>query len=142
MSVPANFTIVTLGVRDLGRAVAFYEALGWERRGDPEGEGICWFRTSGCWIGLFGRDALAEDADVPAEGSGFSGVTLAISVGSEAEADTAMAAALEAGARLVKQPTRTEWGGYSGYFADPDGHLWEIARNPHWPIRDGRVEIG
>lgn len=142
MSVPANFTIVTLGVRDLRRAVAFYEALGWERRGDPEAEGICWFRTSGSWIGLFGRDALAEDADVPAEGSGFNGVTLAINVGSEAEADTAMSSALQAGARPVKQLTKTEWGGYSGYFADPDGHLWEIAHNPHWQIVDGRVDIG
>ena len=142
MAVPANFTIVTLGVLDLRRAVAFYEALGWERRGDPEAEGICWFRTSGSWIGLFGRDELAADAGVTADGSGFSGLTLAISVGSGAEADAAMATAVAAGARVVKQPQQTDWGGYSGYFSDPDGHLWEIAHNPHWPIRDGRVEIG
>ena len=144
--VPANLTIVTLGVSDLARSAAFYRALGWEERGDLA-DGILWFRTSGSWLGLFGYDALAEDAGLtatPAEDlPAYRGSTLAISVGSPAEVDAAFAHAESVGARTVKPARQTPWGGYSGYFADPDGHLWEIAHAPGFPVdRQGRIDIG
>ena len=144
--VPANFAIVTLGVADLERSARFYRDLGWEQRGDPA-QGITWFKTSGSWLGLFGYDALAEDAalaagaesDLPA----YLGITLALNLASEDAVDLAFARVHEVGGRIVKPAHRTEWGGYSGYFADPDGHLWEICHNPGFPLDDdGRIEIG
>ena len=144
--VPANFSIVTLGVTDLARSARFYTDLGWEQRGDLA-DGIVWFKTSGSWVGLFGHDALAEDArltavpveDLPA----FRGVTLAISLAAEAEVDRAFERVQEIGGRVVKPAERLSWGGYSGYFADPDGHLWEIAFAPMFPPDEhGRIEIG
>ncbi len=141
--VPATLHIVTLGVRDLARSIAFYTALGWERRGDPE-HGIVWFRTSGSWIGLFGYADLAADAglEAPERLAAYRGVTLAVNLPSEAAVDEAFAAALAAGAGLVKAAERTDWGGYSGYVADLDGHLWELAHNPFFPIDDdGHITI-
>ena len=144
--VPANLSIVTLGVTDLARSARFYAALGWEQRGDLA-DGIVWFRTSGSWVGLFGHDALAADAaleavpvdDLPA----FRGITLAINLGSESAVDLAFARVLEVGGRIVKPAERLPWGGYSGYWADPDGHLWEIAFAPMFPPDEhGRIEIG
>ncbi len=144
--VPANFAIVTLGVADLERSARFYRDLGWEQRGDLA-QGITWFKTSGSWLGLFGYDALAEDAaltavaesDLPA----YRGITLALNLASEDAVDLAFARVHEVGGRIVKPAHRTEWGGYSGYFADPDGHLWEICYNPGFPIDEaGRIEIG
>jgi hypothetical protein len=150
MSVPANFSIVTLGVRDVAASADFYRRLGWEQRGSVD-DGICWFRTSGTWVGLFGYDALAADVGFVAEGvpadppaqPAYRGITLAINVNSEAEVDAALAHAASVGARVLKSGTRLEWGGYSGYFADPDGHLWEVARAPGFPVdADGRIDIG
>lgn len=142
MGVPPNFSIVTLGVADLERSSRFYRGLGWEQRGDPSG-GIVWFRTSGTWVGLFGRDELAADVGVPADPpSAFRGVTLALNFPSGADVDAALADAVRAGARLVKAAERTDWGGYSGYFADPDGHLWEAAYAPMFPVSDaGTIDI-
>jgi len=143
--VPANLSIVTLGVTDLARSARFYAALGWEQRGDLA-DGIVWFKTSGSWVGLFGHDALAADAaleavpvdDLPA----FRGITLAINLGSENAVDLAFARVLEVGGRIVKPAERLPWGGYSGYFADPDGHLWEVAHNPYFTLLpDGRVAL-
>jgi predicted lactoylglutathione lyase len=144
--VPANFSIVTLGVADLGRSARFYRDLGWEQRGDLA-QGITWFRTSGSWLGLFGYDALAEDVALPptpeADLPAYRGITLALNLTSEDAVDLAFARVHEVGGRIVKPAHRTEWGGYSGYFADPDGHLWEICHNPGFPIDDdGRIEIG
>ncbi len=141
--LPANLHIVTLGVRDLARSIAFYTALGWERRGDPE-QGIVWFRTSGSWIGLFGYAELAADAALtaPEELPAYRGITLATNLPSEDDVDAAFTVAVAAGAVVVKPAERTEWGGYSGYVADPDGHLWELACNPFFPIdADGRIDI-
>lgn len=137
--------IVTLGVADLDRAVVFYRALGWEQRGDVA-QGITWFRTATAWVGLFGHDALAEDIGVPATPQAelpvFRGSTLAINVGSRELVDAAFGVADRAGARTVKVPHETPWGGYSGYFADLDGHLWEVAHNPFFPIDEhGRIDI-
>lgn len=145
-ALPANFTIVTLGVSDLERSARFYTALGWEQRGDLA-DGITWFRTSGTWLGLFGWDALAEDAALEAPPletmPPYRGVTLAINLGSVEEVDRGFAHVEEVGGHIVKPATPTEWGGYSGYFADPDGHLWEIAHAPMFPPdEEGRIEIG
>ena len=120
----------------------FYQALGW-RRSSASNDDISWFVTADSALGLFGRDALAEDAGVPAEEpGGFRGVTLAINLGSPAEVDAAMEAAEAAGARVVKQPQKVFWGGYSGYFADPDGHLWELAHNPTFAFTsDGQLDL-
>lgn len=142
MSVSPNFTIVTLGVSDLERSAAFYENLGWEQRGDPAA-GITWFRTSGTWIGLFGYDELAADVGLPADPPmDYRGITLALNFGDEQTVDAALTHAVEAGATLVKEAARADWGGYSGYFADPDGHLWEAAYAPGFSVTDdGTIDI-
>jgi catechol 2,3-dioxygenase-like lactoylglutathione lyase family enzyme len=132
-------------VTDLARSIRFYSDLGWERRGDPA-QGIVWFRTAATWIGLFGYADLAADARLPApparEQPAYRGITLALNLPSESAVDAAFERAAEAGATLVKGAERLEWGGYSGYVADPDGHLWELCFNPAFPIDDhGRIEI-
>ena len=124
-----RISMITLGVRDLAAAVEFYEkGLGLPRMESPPE--VAFFTLNGTWLGLYGREALAEDAQVSAEGNGFEGFTLAHNVSSEEEVDEVVAQAVAAGATLVKNPQKVFWGGYSGYFADPDGHLWEIAHNP------------
>lgn len=124
-----RISLITLGVRDLARAIEFYEkGLGLPRMESPPE--VAFFTLNGTWLGLYGWDALAEDAQVPADGSGFRGVALAHNLSSEAEVNTLYQAALAAGATPVKQPQKAFWGGYSGYFADLDGHLWEVAHNP------------
>jgi predicted lactoylglutathione lyase len=145
-AVPANFTIVTLGVVDLERSARFYRDLGWEQRGDLV-DGIVWFRTSGSWLGLFGHDALAADAHLEATPQdqlpAYRAVTLALNLESQDAVDRAFVRVQEVGGRVVKPAEATPWGGYSGYFADPDGHLWEIAHAPGFPIDEhGRIDIG
>jgi catechol 2,3-dioxygenase-like lactoylglutathione lyase family enzyme len=145
-AVAPNFSIVTLGVTDLDRSIRFYADLGWEQRGD-RAQGIVWFKTAATWIGLFGYDELAEDAALtppPMDSQPrYRGITLAINLPTEDEVDEAFECAVEAGGSIVKAAARMTWGGYSGYFADPDGHLWEICYNPGFPIdADGRIEIG
>jgi catechol 2,3-dioxygenase-like lactoylglutathione lyase family enzyme len=141
--VAPNFVILTLGVSDLDRSIAFYCGLGWEMRGRRE-QGVVWFRTSGSWVGLFAAHELAADAGlVVAPDQEFRGSTYAVNLPSEADVDAAVEEVRALGARIVKSPTRAEWGGYSGYFADPDGHLWELCYNPGFPLdADGRIEIG
>ena len=98
--------------------------------------------AGGIVLALYRRKLLADDANVPSEGSGFSGVTLARNVGSKAEVDGALEAAKKAGARILKPAQEVFWGGYSGYFADPDGHPWEVSYNPHWKLdAAGRVVL-
>ena len=124
-----RISMITLGVRDLAVAIEFYEkGLGFPRMESPPE--VAFFTLNGTWLGLYGRDALAEDATVSADGQGFESFTLAHNVGSEREVDEVIALAVEAGATLVKKPQKVFWGGYSGYFKDPDGHLWEVAYNP------------
>lgn len=124
-----RISMITLGVRDLARAVSFYQdGLGFPRMPSPPE--VAFFTLDGTWLGLYGRAALAEDAGVPASGNGFAGFALAHNVVSEAQVDAVMGQAVAAGATLVKPAQRAFWGGYSGYFADPDGHLWEVAHNP------------
>lgn len=122
--------MITLGVADLPRAIQFYEqGMGFPKVDFPS-DTVAFFSLNGTWLGLYPRDALAEDATVPPEGSGFDGFTLAHNVASEEEADAVLEEAVAAGATLVKPAQKVFWGGYSGYFKDPDGHLWEVAHNP------------
>ncbi len=128
-----RISMITLGVRDMAAAVRFYEqGLGFPRMESPPT--VAFFTLNGTWLGLYGRQALAEDAQVPAAGQGFAGFSLAHNVASETQVDQLVAQAVAAGATLVKKPQQVFWGGYSGYFKDPDGHLWEVAYNPHFWI--------
>ncbi len=139
---PARLSIVTLGVSDLDRSTRFYEALGWHRSAASSPE-IVWFRTADSVLGLYPHEELAADAGVPSVGEpAFRGVTLAVNLESPALVDAAMETAVAAGAGVVKPPVPTSWGGYSGYFEDPDGHLWELAHNPFFPFtEDGSLDL-
>ncbi len=128
-------TLITLGVESLERAKAFYAALGWEPH-PSDVDTVVFYQMQGAVLGLFPLDELAKDqgrADAPL-GTGAS--TLAQNFPTEAEVDAAYALALKAGATALKAPEKVFWGGYSGYFADPDGHVWEVAMNPFWPLAD------
>lgn len=128
-----RISMITLGVEDLERSVRFYQkGLGFPRMESPPT--VAFFTLNGSWLGLYGREALAEDARVSAQGSGFNSFALAHNVESEAEVDALLDQAVAAGATLVKPAQKVFWGGYSGYFKDPDGHLWEIAHNPFFWI--------
>jgi uncharacterized protein len=128
-------SVITLGVRDLVRSREFSESgLGWSR--DSGGDDIAFYQAGGFIVALYEWPKLAEDAGVAEEGSGFRGFTLAHCTRTRDEVDTVLAQAKAAGARILVPATETFWGGYDGYLADPDGHLWEIAWNPAWPITD------
>jgi catechol 2,3-dioxygenase-like lactoylglutathione lyase family enzyme len=126
----AKIGLITLGVRDLAQSLVFYrDGLGWPtHKYNPDAD-VVFFALEGSWLALYPRDKLAEDAGVP-DGHGFGGITLAHNEPSPEDVDRAYAKAIGAGARAVKTPQKSFWGGYSGYFADPDGYLWEIAFNP------------
>ncbi len=133
-------SLITLGVRDLLRARGFYEALGWTSRAAP-GDDVVFFQAGGMVVALWGRDKLAEDSGVT-DGGGWGGVTLAYNARSREEVDAVLAEAAAAGATILKPAQDVFWGGYSGYFADPDGHPWEVAWNPHWTLGDdGSVRL-
>jgi uncharacterized protein len=139
MSVPQRLSIVTLGVADLAVSTAFYESLGWRRSSSSMNE-ITMFQLEGSVLALYQREALAEDAQVPAMGTGFRGVTLALNCADPDEVDAVFAEWVAAGATPQVTPHKAFWGGYSSYVADPDGHLWEIAHNPYSEIgSDGRL---
>lgn len=126
-----KISLITLGARDLERMLAFYrDGLGFPTHNYTPGDDMVMFRLEGTWLGLFPREALAEDATVLSEGSGFAGIVLAHNAPSKAAVDQVFAEALAAGASAVKPPQDVFWGGYSGYFADPEGNLWEVAFNP------------
>ena len=125
----SRISMITLGVADIAKSVKFYEeGLGFPRMESPPE--VAFFTLNGTWLGLFGRDALAEDANVSAEGGGYNSFSLSHNVASEAEVDQLMEEVLAAGGELAKKAQKAPWGGYHGYFKDPDGHLWEIAYNP------------
>lgn len=128
-----RLSLVTLGVRDMARARGFYERLGW-RASSASNDDVTFFQAGGVVLGLYGREALAEDAAVSPDSSGFSGVALAHNTDSREAVDAVIAEAKAAGGTVVKPAEDVFWGGYSGYFADPDGHLWEVAWNPHFPF--------
>ena len=137
---PQRVTLITLGVDDLDRARAFYEALGWVPA--EAQEGVVFYQIHGAVLGLFGRAALAKDQGRPDARLGTGAMTLAQNFPSEAEVDATWEAAVAAGAEALKKPEKVFWGGYSGYYADPDGHVWEVAMNPFWPLEeDGSLNI-
>ncbi len=134
-------SLITLGVDDLAASRAFYARLGWKEhpRSQPT---VVFYQIHGTVFGLFGRDALADDQGRPGAPLGTGAMTLAQNYATEAEVDAAYEAALAAGATGLKAPEKVFWGGYSGYWADPDGHVWEIAMNPFWPLaEDGSLTL-
>lgn len=134
--VPARLSLVTLGVADLARSVAFYEALGW-RQWPTESDEVAFFPLAGCVLALHPRAMLAADAGLAYDGPApLGGVTLAVNVDSTADVDAAAAAMASAGGTVLVTPGPTDWGGYHAYVADPDGHPWEIAHNPFLPMDD------
>jgi uncharacterized protein len=142
--MPARLNVVTLGVLDFAASVAFYEALGFERRFKATGDEIAFFDAGGMVLSLFRWDMLAEDAQVAAapRPQAFRGTTLAQMCRTDGEVDTLMAKAIAAGATILKPAQNTSFGGYSGYFADPNGHVWEAVRAPGFAFaHDGRVTL-
>jgi len=135
-----RLSLVTLGVGDLARARAFYEALGWTT-GAGADDDVVFFQAGGMIVALWSRASLAEDSGVEDSG-GWGGVTPAYNARSPGEVDTVIEEARRAGARVAREPAATFWGGYSGVFVDPEGHPWEVAHNPHWTIaEDGSVHL-
>jgi catechol 2,3-dioxygenase-like lactoylglutathione lyase family enzyme len=133
--------MITLGVSDLDRAIRFYEeGLGLPRM--PMEADVAFFPLNGTWLGLYAREALAADATVSPVGSGFEGIALAHNVHIREDVDQVIEQAVAAGGTLVKSAEDAVWGGYSGYFADPDGHLWEVAWNPHFWVGPPDSENG
>ena len=132
--IPQRVTLITLGVADLAAAKAFYAHLGWHPK--QEAEGVAFFQMNGLALALFGHDDLAKDQGRAGVTLGTGAITLAQNFATEAEVDAAFDAALTAGATPLKRPERASWGGYSGYWADLDGHVWEVAMNPFWPLND------
>ena len=136
-----RITIITLGVRDLAKSTAFFERLGW-RRSVRQAAGISFFQCGGVAVSLFPRSELARDVGISPEGSGFSGITIAYNARTKAEVDTVLAEAKSAGAAIVKPAQEAFWGGYSGYFRDLEGHLWEVAWNPGFTLDEkGAVKL-
>ena len=129
-------TLITLGVQDLDRSRRCYADWGWQAHPASQ-PGLVLFQMTGAALALFQRGELAHDQGRPEAELGTGAMTLAQNCADDAEADAVFAAALAAGARAIKPPEKAVWGGYSGYFADPDGHVWEIACNPFWPLDAG-----
>jgi predicted lactoylglutathione lyase len=133
-------SLVTLGVRDLGRSRHFYEALGWKTGAGPDDD-VVFFKAGGMIVALWSRESLAEDSTVEDTG-GWGGVTLAHNVGSRERVDEVLREAETAGATIGRPGAETFWGGYSGVFVDPEGHPWEVAHNPHWTLEpDGSITL-
>lgn len=134
-------SIITLGVANLKRSLEFYERLGW-RRAMIQSDGIVFFQAGGMALALFPRDELARDASIDPDGSGFKGISLAHNTRNRTKVDSVLKEAEAAGARLVKPAQEAVWGGYSGYFSDPDGFLWEVAWNPSLRMaEDGSIQL-
>lgn len=134
-------SLITLGVRDLARSRAFYEALGWRTNAGPDDD-VAFFQAGGMVVALWDRERLAQDSGVD-DGGGWGGITLAHNVRSPEEVDAVIAEAEAAGAAIPRHGAEAFWGGYSGMFVDPDGHPWEVARNPGWTItKTGETRLG
>ena len=135
-----RISVITLGVKNFERSLRFYrDGLSWPTKAKTE-DGIAFFDLHDIILAIFGKNDLARDATVDPDGNGFSGVTLAHNTGSETEVNEIMRRAEEIGAKVVKRPQKTDWGGYGGYFSDPDGYLWEVVYNPNWKLdSDGKV---
>lgn len=132
---PQRVTLITLGVADLAVSRAFYARLGWREHKDSQ-PGVAFFQLHGAALALFGQADLAADQGRPDTALGTGAMTLAQNFDTAAEVDAAFEVAVKAGAKPLKKPEKVFWGGYSGYWADPDGHVWEVAMNPFWPLAD------
>lgn len=138
---PLRMSLVTLGVENLADAAAFYETMGLQRR-MKKAEGVAFFEAGGVVLSIYSREALAKDLNIANTKAGFSGVTLAYNVPTEAEVALVLQAAQKAGGKILKDADRIFWGGYVGYFADPEGHVWEVAHNPGFSFDDrGHVVV-
>jgi predicted lactoylglutathione lyase len=138
--IPQRVTLITLGVADLAASKAFYARLGWREHGAQEG--VAFYQMNGMVLGIFGHDDLAADQGRPGAKLGTGAITLAQNFATEAEVDDAFSRAIAAGGQSLKPPEKVFWGGYSGYWADPDGHVWEVAMNPFWPLaKDGSLTL-
>jgi len=141
LSMVPHVSLITLGVDDLPRARLFYQQLGFQVSAASRPT-VVFMQAGAVALSLFSRASLAEDANVPDDKPGFSGITLACNVASDADVDALIARAVACGGTLKKPGQKVFWGGYSGYFADPDGHLWEVAHNPFIPLApDGRLTL-
>ena len=137
---PQRVTLITLGVTDLEKSKAFYGAMGWQPTSQTDG--VVFYQINGLVLALFGLEPLAHDQGRPDAVLGTGAMTLAQNFATENEVDTAFAAAITAGATVLKAPEKVFWGGYSGYYADPDGHVWEVAHNPFWQLNaDGSLTL-
>ena len=142
MPITAAISLVTLGVRDVAASTAFYQRLGFPLSSASVPGEVSFFRTSGGLLALWGARELAADARrEPPAAAAFREVSLAINVASRDEVDSALASARTAGAEVLKPAEDTDWGGYQGYFADPDGHVWEVAHNPFWPLDEAGLPV-
>jgi predicted lactoylglutathione lyase len=138
---PQRVTLITLGVTDLERSKTFYGALGWQVTNEMPGE-VVFYQINGMVLGFFGLGPLAKDQGRPDAKLGTGAMTLAQNYATDAEVDAAYALALKSGAAALKAPEKVFWGGYSGYYADPDGHVWEVAQNPFWTLNeDGSLTL-
>jgi uncharacterized protein len=141
-TMPAQISLITLGVGDVARATAFYERLGFVRSKTASQPSVSFFRAGGVVLALWSREAQRDDAQANELWTGNGGMVVAQNVASEGDVDALMAKAEAAGARILKPAAKTFWGGYDGYFADPDGYVWEVAFNPHWALdEDGRIKL-
>lgn len=141
MAMQPRVSAITLGVSDLSRARSFYEALGWVTGAAPEDE-IVFFQAGGMVLALWDRASLAQDSVVAEDQGGWGGITLSHNLASPAEVDALLEEIAAAGGEVLRPGAETFWGGYSGAFADPDGHRWEVAHNPGWPLApDGTVSL-
>jgi predicted lactoylglutathione lyase len=140
--VPTHISLITLGVADVAKATSFYERLGFVRSKRASQESVSFFQAGPVVLALWGRDAQRNDAQAAELWTGNGGIAVAQNLTSEAEVDAMMARAEAAGARILKPAAKTFWGGYDGYFADLDGHVWEVAFNPFWELDEGgRVRL-
>jgi predicted lactoylglutathione lyase len=140
----AHVSLITLGVADVARSARFYGELGFTRKVRAADDGVAFFEAGGVVLSLFGWDALAKDADIPSapQRSGYRGIAVAWNCPSERDVDAVIGAAVKAGGACLKPAQKAFWGGYHGYFTDPDGHVWEVAHNPHFAISaDGRIAL-
>jgi hypothetical protein len=137
-----HISLITLGVADIAKATAFYEQLGFVLSKQASEASVSFFKAGAVVLAIWSREAQREDAQAGDVWTGNGGIVVAQNVASESEVDAMMAKAEATGARIVKPAAKTFWGGYNGYFADPDGHVWEVAYNPFWPLgEDGRVDL-
>lgn len=143
MAIPARVSFVTLGVADLDRATRFYQALGWPLSSGSVPGDVSFFRTAGGLLALWGAKDLAADLGLPQQATaGFRATAVAMNLDSPAQVDEALSGVAAAGGKVMVPGRKTTWGGYQGYFADPDGHIWEVVHNPGFPIGpDGRPTL-